>query len=46
MFIWCKFQLIWTKIEGADKFGQVWISVNFVRFFIRDLTKIASFKFQ
>ena len=19
--IWCKFQLIWTKIEGADTFG-------------------------
>ena len=44
VFIWCKFQLIWTKIEGADTFGVKYHIVNFVRFFVRDPTKIANFK--
>ena len=45
--IWCKFQLIWTKIEGADTFGVKYLKMSILSvFFIRDPTKIANFKMR
>ena len=44
MVILCKFQLILTKIEGADTFGIRYLKMTILPFFIRDPTKIANFK--
>ena len=36
--IWCKFQLIWTKIEGADTFGVKYLKISILSVFLRDPT--------
>ena len=32
--IWCKFQLIWTKIEGADTFGVKYLKMSILSVFL------------
>ena len=44
--IWCKFQLILTKIEGADTFGVNYLKMSILSSFVSDPIKIASFKMQ
>ena len=46
MVILCKFQLILTKIEGADTFGVNYLKMSILSFFVSDPIKIASFKMQ
>ena len=33
VIIWCKFQLIWTKIEGADMFGVKYLKMSILSVF-------------
>ena len=33
--IWCKFQLIWTKIEGADTFGVKYLKMSILSVFYK-----------
>ena len=45
--IWCEFQLIWTKIEGAGTFDVKYLKMSiFFRFVITDPTKIPNFKMR
>ena len=33
--MWCKFQLIWTKIEGADTFGVKYLKISICLLFCK-----------
>ena len=33
--IWCKFQLMWTKIEGADTFGVKYLKMSILSLFCK-----------
>ena len=35
--IWCKFQLIWTKIEGADTFGVKYLIMLILSIFSQEI---------
>ena len=32
--IWCKFQLIWTKVQGADTFGVIYLKMSILSVFL------------
>ena len=35
MVVWCKFQLFWTKIEGADTFGVKYLKITILSVFYK-----------